>query len=90
MPDTNEIILTELRELRSDYNTHARETGERLSRLENQMYSVLGNGQPGRIALLERAVEGLKQWRWKMAGVAIAGSAVCVAFGWLMEWVLAR
>lgn len=90
MQDTNELILIELRELRADHNNHARETGERLSRLESQMYALVGNGQPGRIALLEKAVDGLKQWRWKMAGVAIAASALCVAFGWLMEYVIAR
>lgn len=49
--ETNELILSELRELRADYNDNTRKTGERLSSLESQMYSLCGNGQPGRVWL---------------------------------------
>ena len=34
MDDTLSLILAEIRELRSDYNDHARETGERLAAVE--------------------------------------------------------
>lgn len=95
--DTNEIILQELRELRSDYNEHARDTGERLASLEQQMYTLVGNGQPGRIANIETAaaklkdtVSELEKWRWKVAGALVAVAALCTGFGWLMEWVIAR
>ncbi len=49
---TTELIPEELRAPRSDYNDHARETGERLSKLEAQVYSLVGNRQPGRISSL--------------------------------------
>lgn len=70
MQDTSDLILAELRALRSDYNTHARETGERLASLETSMYSLVGNGQPGRITLLEQAVDDLRRWRWRIVGIA--------------------
>lgn len=72
MTQTVDLILNEVRELRGDYNKHARDTGERLASLESQMYSLCGNGQPGRIALLETAVEALKRWRWYLAGMGTA------------------
>lgn len=88
--DVQRLILTELQALRADYNIHARETGERLSALESQMHSLVGNGQPGRIAVVEHAVERLKAWRWKMAGVAAACSMVCVAISWIIEYFVVR
>jgi len=69
-PDTLNLILSEVRELRADYNTNARETGERLASLETSMYSLVGNGQPGRITLIERTVDDLRRWRWRMVGIA--------------------
>ena len=56
---------TELRSLRSEFNAHARETGERLSTLEQQTNLLVGNGQPGRVGKLEAAVQ---EWRWWLAG----------------------
>jgi hypothetical protein len=37
---TEDIILEELRALCSDYNDHARQTGERLPTLEAQMHDL--------------------------------------------------
>jgi len=54
MPDsTQELILDELRALRSDFNTYARDTGERVSSLETDMHDLKGNGQPGMRSLQE-------------------------------------
>lgn len=83
--DTSDIILTELRELRTDFNTFARASGERLSRLERDNYTLLGNGQPGRITLLERAVERLQQWRWKLVGIASGVSAAVSVIAWVLK-----
>lgn len=70
MPDdTLHLILAEVRELRSDYNTHARETGERLASLELGMYDLRGNGQPGRITVLEDRIDDLRKWKWRMVGI---------------------
>lgn len=81
-PSTTDIILEELRALRNDYNDHARDTGERLAKLEAQMYSLCGNGQPGRIALIERAVQSLQRWRWYIVGAGAATSAIVMCAAW--------
>jgi hypothetical protein len=89
MPDTTtlDLILAELRELRSDYNDHARETGERMSALETQLkYNITGNGQPSRLQLLERAVEQLQAWRWRVVGIATgASSTISLIVAWLVR-----
>jgi hypothetical protein len=70
---TQELILGELRALRSDFTSYARETAERVSALETDVHALIGNGQPGRVALLERSVERLVQFRWWAAGLAAGG-----------------
>ncbi len=78
MPDEMQsLILSELRELRSEYNKSSRETGERLARLENSMKTaVTGNGTKSRLAVVEEAVESLKAWRWQVIGISTGASAV--------------
>lgn len=91
MQDTQELILAELRELRADYNVHARETGERLAKLETSMYSLVGNGQPGRIALTERTVAKLQAWRWRVVGYSAGVSAAISCVCWsVMAWIFWR
>jgi hypothetical protein len=85
MDTTQDLILAELRELRADYNAHARETGERLSALESQMHTLVGNGQPGRIALLESAVNKLQLWRWWLIGMSAGASTVVSVLAWAIE-----
>jgi hypothetical protein len=71
MPDSSQdLILDELRALRSDFNTFARDTGERVSVLETDVHGLVGNGRPGRVDRLESAVQRLKQWRWWLVGAA--------------------
>jgi hypothetical protein len=76
-----DLILAELKGLRDDTKSN----GERLARLETQMYSLVGNGQPGRIGLLERAVEELKRWRWWVVGAAAGSGAVISVLAWVIE-----
>jgi hypothetical protein len=87
MDNTQDIILAELRDLRSAFNTNAQNTGERLSTLESQMYALCGNGQPGRISNLEVAVEKLQQWRWWILGATAGGSVVVSAIAWVVTEV---
>lgn len=47
-----------------------------LARLETNMKSLVGNGQPGRVTQLEEAVESLNRWKWIVAGVIITISAL--------------
>ena len=85
MPDpTQELILDELRLLRNDFNTFARDTGERVATLESDVHGLVGNGQPGRVALLERAVDKLTQWRWWLVGAAAGGGGVISAVAWVI------
>lgn len=82
MHDNSDLILAELRDLRRDFNENARATGERLASLETSMYALVGNGQPGRITLIERAVEKLQQWRWKLVGIATGVSGIVSMIAW--------
>jgi hypothetical protein len=68
MQDIPEVILTELRELRSEYNVNAILTSQRLASLETSMTTLVGNGQPGRIAKMEEDVKTLQGWRWWLVG----------------------
>jgi hypothetical protein len=85
MPDSTQIlILDELRALRSDFNSYARDTGERVSALETDMHALVGNGNPGRVALIEIAVSKLSQWRWWLVGAAAGGGGVISVLAWVL------
>jgi hypothetical protein len=60
--DNSSLILSELQALRAEFNLHAQRTGERLSSLETDMHALVGNGQPGRVRLLEMAATRLERW----------------------------
>jgi hypothetical protein len=78
MPDTTaELILSEVQSLRTDYNAHARETGERLASLETSMRALVGGpGQPGMLAGFQDQLQDLQRWRWKMAGITTGVATV--------------
>jgi hypothetical protein len=83
VPDSNNaLILEELRALRTDVNTFARQIGERVATLESKMYTLVDNGQPGRITLLERDLRELAQWRWKMLGITTGVSGIISCIAW--------
>jgi hypothetical protein len=89
MPDsTQDIILDELRALRGDFNTFARDTGERVSALEGSMKSVIGNGRAGRLDTLETKVDSLSAWRWRMTGISLGISGVGSALGWFVAHIM--
>ena len=86
MPETTQdIILGELRALRTDFNGYARETGERISVIETDMHSLMGNGNPGRITLIERSVDALMKWRWWLVGASAGGVGVISVLAWVVE-----
>lgn len=88
MADIQELILAELRELRINFNVHALDVGKRLAILEQQMHDLCGNGQPGRVALLERAVRHLQQWRWWILGLSAGVSGAVGGVAWMLREVL--
>lgn len=49
---------------------------ENLADLKANMHQLVGNGQPGRVKLLEDEVKSLGKWRWLITGGIIAVSAV--------------
>lgn len=83
---TQTLILEELRSLREDLHAFERDTAGRVSVAESQLHTLLGNGQPGRIAHLERDVDQLKQWKWWIAGIA-AGVPVTTS---ILTWYFTR
>jgi hypothetical protein len=84
MPDTQSLILAKLQSLRADFNTYARDTGERVTALETDLHGLMGNGNPGRVALLERAVESLMRWRWWLVGAAAGSGGVISVLAWII------
>jgi hypothetical protein len=64
----NQIILEEVRALRTRFDVHSADTGERLAILETHISSLVGDLQPGRMTILEASVKELSKWRWKMVG----------------------
>jgi hypothetical protein len=91
MPEipTSDLILIELRDLRTDFNENARVTGERLASVETSMNALVGNGQPGRITNIETDVDTLKGWKESLVGlwalVAALGSIVGSGGMWIIE-----
>jgi hypothetical protein len=85
MPDSTQIILDELRALRGDFQSFARVTGERISSLETDMHDLKGNGQPGRVGLLERSVTKLSQRMWWAIGAAAGGGGVISMLAWVVS-----
>ncbi|WP_433963681.1 hypothetical protein [Tunturiibacter gelidiferens] len=84
---TQGLILAELRALRGDFNSFARDTGERVAVLESDVHGLVGNGQPGRVALLEIAVAKLSQWRWWVVGAAAGSTGVISVLAWVVTEV---
>ncbi|GGH10806.1 hypothetical protein [Silvibacterium dinghuense] len=82
--DTSEMILAELRELRSTYNDWAQEVAGRLAALETDMKSVVGNGRKGRLESIEEDLENIKNWRWRIAGISTGVSTVLSIIGFLL------
>lgn len=72
MENLNEVILTEVRDLRAELNAGLKSNGERLSALETHMRGLVGNGQPGRIQNLETAIAEIKRYKYYLAGIATA------------------
>jgi hypothetical protein len=81
---TQDMILAEVRALRSDFNRITLDTGARLSTLESQMHDICGNGQPGRLSQVETEVRGLDRWRWRMIGICTGVSATVSALAYLV------
>jgi len=74
--DTTQLILTELRQLRTDFSEFALRVEGRLSSLEADNHAVMGHIQPGRMAAAEAEIRDLQRWRWRMVGISTGCSVV--------------
>lgn len=61
---------------------------ERLTRIETLLETLTGNGQPGRIQLVEADVKELRETRWRWGGIMIGASTVLSLVGTWMYHVL--
>jgi len=57
----------------------------RLSKLETQMTTVLGNGRPGKLRQIEDDIETFKEWKWSLVGAAGAISVIVSIGAWILE-----
>lgn len=73
------VILEEVRALRTRFDVHSQDTGERLATLETHMESLVGNTQPGRLTLLEAKVAAIQQWRHYTTGIYVGISGLVSA-----------
>lgn len=75
--DEIRAVRDELREFRSDVNGWRQDTGERVATIESQIKpTIIGNGQPSRLAVVEEQVDELRRDRWRLTGAASAGGAI--------------
>jgi hypothetical protein len=88
----SQLILNEIREIKTDVralnesvNETTRALAERMATAESQLHSLLGNGQPGRLAKVEADVSALKKWRWQVTGMCTAVGAIA---GFLLKVVV--
>lgn len=84
----NDLILEEIRELRTLTTSSFQSQGERIAKLETALKPLLPNGSPGIIKELQNDVASLKSSRTWTAGVAAAISAVVGAIGWVIKLLL--
>lgn len=64
---------------------------ERLARIETHLESLVGNGQPGRIAIIEKSVQSLRESRASYAGIVWAVSAgLSIAGSWIFTHLFGK
>lgn len=49
---------------------------ESLSELKTDMHNLVGNGQPGRVRIIEQNIQSLTNWRWLITGGILVLSTV--------------
>lgn len=74
------VLVGLLSELQKD----VKQMSDRVSRNDETLKTLIGNGQPGRITILEKNIEELNKFKWKLAGVG----AVLIAMMEVMHVLL--
>ena len=84
-----QLILEEVREIRASLDDHRTESVQRLTALETQLSSIVGNGQPGRLTILETKIGALEHWKHTTTGIYLGISGlVSAATGFLYHLVI--
>lgn len=88
-------LRSELQDFRAETHTWQQEAGERVAALETSMKAVVGNGQPGRLQLVEKAaaangqaIAALERWKYKTIGMAMGVSGVVTAIAWVVARIV--
>lgn len=88
----SQLILSEIRDLRRDFTTFSLDITSRIAALEQSNKNLQGNGQPGRVTILESKVDFLEKDRderigakkrdryWHAAISSVAATLVTVVF----------
>lgn len=75
--DEIRAVRTELSDMRKDVQSWQQDTGERIATIESQIKpTIIGNGQPSRLAMVEEQVDELRRDRWRLTGAASAAGAI--------------
>lgn len=83
-PSTSDIILEEVRELRTVVVDAKQEIGERLATVETHLYGLVGNGQPGKISDIEDDIKELQRFKyWLLGSAATVSASAHVAWHWI-------
>ena len=72
----------EMGKLREAFEAFKAENIEKVAKLEAQMLTVIGNGQPGRLTLAEEKIGALEKVHWKQTGIV---SAVVIIGSFVVE-----
>ena len=75
----DQLLLQEIHALRERVESRFDEIAPAIARLETQMTTLVGNGKPGRVTVLEEEVEALKLKKsWLSGYVAFVVSATAI------------
>jgi len=84
-------LRVEIQEFRSDVASWRQDTGERIATIESQLRpAILGNGQPSRLAVVEKQVGELNQARYTQGGIVAALSALWAVIVFGLPYIRAK
>jgi hypothetical protein len=77
-------VMESLREIRSEQVTQ----GKDLASVKESLHSIVGNGQPGRLGIVEQDIKDLREWQAHSKGWFAGLSGVAAVFGAVGHWLV--
>jgi hypothetical protein len=77
-------VMESLREIRTEQVTQ----GKDLASVKESLHSIVGNGQPGRLQLVEADVKDLRDWKNHSRGWFAGLSAAAAVLGAVGHWIV--